>query len=172
MKVYFKNCGYPIIGILVCAMMFTGCSSTSEVVEEAPPEQTAAPEPVAEPTPPPVVMQEVPEPEPEPVLDTVFYFDFDQASLRPEARAMLSEHAARIKQTDSTVRIEGYADERGSEQYNKALGERRANAVKEFLVSMGVSASNIQTVSYGESNPRADGKDESAWQENRRVEIK
>ena len=159
------------LAMAVVLVFMAGCSSTSEVVEEQPEQQVAAPEP--EPVePPPVVMQEIPEPEPEVALDTVFYFDYDQASLRADARSTLTAFAEKLKQSSDTIRIEGYADERGSEDYNKALGERRANAVRDFLVSLGVSSSQIQTVSYGEESPRVAGSDESAWQENRRVEIK
>lgn len=164
---------YKVYLALVLVLFFmAGCSSTSDVVEEQPEPQATAPEPEPVESPPPVVMQEIPEPEPEVQLDTVFYFDYDQANLRPDVRNTLSAYAEKLKESSETIRVEGYADERGSEDYNRALGERRANAVRDFLISMGVSASQIQTVSYGEENPRIAGNDESAWQENRRVEIK
>lgn len=104
-------------------------------------------------------------------LDTVFYFDFDQSVLKPEARAALTAHAAILKDSGESVRLEGHADERGTREYNMALGERRANAVRDFLVLQGVSRSNIETVSYGEERPAQMGSYESSWSMNRRVEL-
>jgi peptidoglycan-associated lipoprotein len=101
----------------------------------------------------------------------VFYFEFDQATLTSEARAALIAHSEYIKGASVSVRLEGHADERGSREYNMALGERRANAVRDFLVLQGVS-SNIETVSFGEEQPAQVGSDESAWSQNRRVELK
>jgi peptidoglycan-associated lipoprotein len=105
-------------------------------------------------------------------LETVVYFDFDQSTLKPESRALLLAHADRLKGTNTRVRLEGHADERGSREYNMALGERRANAVRDFLVVQGVSASNLETISYGEERPIATGSNEASWSLNRRVEIK
>ncbi len=105
-------------------------------------------------------------------LDTVVYFDFDQSTLKPESRALLLAHAERLKGTNTSVRLEGHADERGSREYNMALGERRANAVRDFLVVQGVSASNLETISYGEERPVATGSNEASWSQNRRVEVK
>ncbi len=105
-------------------------------------------------------------------LDTLIYFDFDQATLKPEARALLLAHAERLKESPTDVRLEGHADERGSREYNMALGERRANAVRDFLVLQGVRRSDLEVVSYGEERPLAMGSSESAWEQNRRVEIK
>lgn len=105
-------------------------------------------------------------------LDTIIYFDFDQATLKPEARALLLAHAERLKQSPADVRLEGHADERGSREYNMALGERRANAVRDFLVLQGVRRSDLEVISYGEERPMAMGSNASAWEKNRRVEIK
>lgn len=104
-------------------------------------------------------------------LDTIIYFDFDQATLKPDARALLLAHAERLKENPTEVRLEGHADERGSREYNMALGERRANAVRDFLVLQGVRRSDLEVVSYGEERPLAMGSTESAWSKNRRVEI-
>ncbi|WP_347331916.1 peptidoglycan-associated lipoprotein Pal [Marinimicrobium locisalis] len=104
-------------------------------------------------------------------LDTIVYFDFDQATLKPDARALLLAHAERLKENPTDVRLEGHADERGSREYNMALGERRANAVRDFLVLQGVRRSDLEVVSYGEERPLAMGSGESAWSKNRRVEI-
>lgn len=105
-------------------------------------------------------------------VDTVFYFEFDKAILRPEARAALDIHAQRLRGTSRQVRLEGHADERGTREYNMALGERRANAVKEYLVIQGVSSDNLEVISYGEERPAQLGSDEQSWSMNRRVEMK
>lgn len=103
---------------------------------------------------------------------TVFYFDFDKATLKPEARAALNIHAQRLRANPVRIRLEGHADERGTREYNMALGERRANAVKEYLVLQGVDPSLIEVVSYGEERPAALGSDEASYALNRRVEMK
>lgn len=106
------------------------------------------------------------------VADTVFYFEFDRAVLRPEARAALRLHADYLKRKPLQVRLEGHADERGSREYNMALGERRAQAVKEFLVMQGVDGSILEVISYGEESPAVLGSSESVWAQNRRVEMR
>jgi len=104
--------------------------------------------------------------------DTVFYFDFDQSLLRAESRAALLVQAECLTSEGSSMRLEGHADERGSREYNMALGERRANAVRDFLVLNGISSSDIETVSYGEERPAEVGSSEGSWSKNRRVELK
>ncbi len=97
------------------------------------------------------------------------YFDFDKSSIRNEARAVLEKTATFLKEhTSIHMRIEGNCDERGTNEYNLALGERRANSAKLFLVSLGISAERIRTISYGEERPLAQGNNEAAWAENRR----
>lgn len=104
-------------------------------------------------------------------VDTVFYFEFDQSILSSSARAALTVHAEALRNDPTSVRLEGHADERGSREYNMALGERRANAVRDFLVLQGVDSGLIETVSYGEERPASIGSDESSWSMNRRVEL-
>lgn len=104
-------------------------------------------------------------------LPTVFYFEFDSAVLDSEARSALLAHAENFKTNNESIRLTGHADERGSREYNMALGERRANAVRDFLVLQGVPTSRIETVSYGEERPAVQGSSESAWSQNRRVEL-
>ena len=82
------------------------------------------------------------------------------------------EHAASLNNNPRSVRLEGHADERGTREYNMALGERRANAAKEFLVLQGVSAGLIEVISYGEERAASYGSNDSAWSMNRRVELK
>jgi peptidoglycan-associated lipoprotein len=106
------------------------------------------------------------------VRDTIVYFDFDTARIRPEFSEMLAAHARRLSGTPSlAVRLEGHADERGSREYNIGLGERRAQAVRQVLMLQGVGAAQITTVSYGEERPADRGSDETAWERNRRVEL-
>lgn len=105
-------------------------------------------------------------------LETVFYFDFDKATLRPESRAALQQHAENLKSNPKRIRLEGHADERGTREYNMALGERRANAVRDFLVLNGVDSTLIEVISYGEEAPAAFGSDEASMALNRRVELK
>lgn len=97
------------------------------------------------------------------------YFDYDKAEIRPDAREALQKTAAFLKNyPQAHVLIEGHCDERGSTEYNLALGDRRANAVKEYLVNLGIPASNLNTVSYGKEKPFCTESTETCWQENRR----
>jgi peptidoglycan-associated lipoprotein len=105
-------------------------------------------------------------------VDTVFYFDFDKAILKPESLAALRIHAQRLVANPVNVRLDGHADERGTREYNIALGERRAAAAKEFLVLQGVNGEQIEVISYGEERPADTRSNEAAWALNRRVEIK
>jgi peptidoglycan-associated lipoprotein len=105
-------------------------------------------------------------------MGTIFYFDFDSSSLTDEARAQVDAHVAALLGNNDSVRLEGHTDERGTREYNLALGERRANAIRDYMVANGVPSYRIETVSYGEENPVAYGSGESNWQQNRRVELK
>ncbi len=103
---------------------------------------------------------------------TVFYFDFDVAEFQPQDRQTLIYHARDLAANSSKrVRLEGHADERGTREYNLALGERRANGILNFLIVNGASRSQIEVVSYGEEQPAATGQTERAYGLNRRVEI-
>jgi peptidoglycan-associated lipoprotein len=100
------------------------------------------------------------------------YFDFDQSDLREDARSTLSTDAQWLKKHPSVqVLIEGHCDERGTAAYNLALGDRRANAAKEYLVSLGIDASRIKTISYGKERPFCTESNESCWQKNRRAHL-
>ncbi|NVK74313.1 peptidoglycan-associated lipoprotein [Marinomonas sp. CT5] len=106
-------------------------------------------------------------------VETVFYFDFDKSIVRPESREALAKHAEYlISHPDARVVLEGHADERGTREYNMALGERRAKAIARYLTIQGVAPSQIETVSFGEEVPVAFGHDSEAWQLNRRVEVR
>ena len=102
------------------------------------------------------------------VGDTVL-FDLDAHSVRADAQGILQKQAAWLKQYPSVrLMVEGHCDERGTREYNLALGDRRAYAVKEFLVSLGVDAARLQTKSYGKERPVCGEADDSCWQQNRR----
>lgn len=101
--------------------------------------------------------------------DTI-YFDTDRYNIDSADAAALQQQAQYLMQfTGATATIEGHADERGTRDYNLALGERRANAAKNYLVSLGVPANRLSTVSYGKERPKALGSNESAWSQNRRA---
>jgi peptidoglycan-associated lipoprotein len=103
------------------------------------------------------------------VGDRVF-FDFDKSDLKPEARRTVERWAGFLKQYPNlTVTVEGHCDERGTREYNLALGERRANSAKNFLVSLGVDARRVATISYGKERPAVVGSNEAAWSQNRRA---
>ena len=103
---------------------------------------------------------------------TVFYFDFDTSEIQPEIRDVLVAHGQFLAANPGqAVRLEGHADERGTKEYNLALGERRAKAVERFLIVNGVSRGQIETVSYGEEKPAVMGSGSSTWAKNRRVEL-
>ncbi len=103
-------------------------------------------------------------------LNRTFYFDYDKSDINPSDIAVLEIHAQLLnRNTGKSVVIEGHCDERGTREYNLALGERRANAIKSFLTAAGVSASQIESVSYGEERPENPGHDDSAWSKNRRA---
>lgn len=100
------------------------------------------------------------------------YFNFDSAALSDESRSILSKNAdVLIKQSSVKIRIEGNSDERGSDEYNLALGERRAQAARDYLINLGVQPERISVISYGEEKPAVAGHDEAAWEQNRRAEF-
>ncbi len=171
-KLWLRNI---FLGVLA-GLILAGCQSsgTQEPTTEPLPEDTA-----------PAVTQPV-EPEPRDVdaggnpldlnsgqpLTRTFFFEFDKAVLRPEALASLELHAGFLRNNpDRRINVEGHTDERGTREYNLALGERRSDAVRTFLVSYGVRRSQIDAVSYGEERPVNPGHDESAWRQNRRAEV-
>ena len=164
-----------LLGLLLAAFVLAGCSSTSNepVPEPAPVEQPAQVQPPA------------PEPEPEPSdfdsagnalgpdgspLSRTFYFGYDKAVIKPADLASLEMHAQVLRRhPSSSIVLEGHCDERGTREYNLALGERRADSIRSFLTSAGVSPRQIETVSYGEEQPSDPGHSDSAWERNRRA---
>jgi peptidoglycan-associated lipoprotein len=100
------------------------------------------------------------------------YFDYDSYVVKDEYRAMVDAHAKYLQANKGTrVTLQGHADERGSREYNIALGQKRADAVKKLMQLLGATEIQIETVSFGKEKPKAEGHDETAWAQNRRVEI-
>ena len=105
-------------------------------------------------------------------LAAMIHFDLDKSNIRPEDAATLDQKVAILQANpELRIRIGGHCDERGSDEYNLALGNRRAQSGKQYLVSHGIDASRIETQSWGEEKPLVDGHDESAWSQNRRDEF-
>jgi len=105
-------------------------------------------------------------------LEKVF-FDFDAYTLTPKAKDVLAGNADWLRQNPAAkLTIEGHCDERGSDEYNLALGQRRADAARNYLVSLGIAADRLNSISYGEERPAVAGSDEKAWAQNRRAEFK
>ena len=105
-------------------------------------------------------------------VGTVFYFEYDSSTLTPDALSAVNAHIAVLHRNTENIRLEGNTDERGTREYNIALGERRANSVRDYMVANGISSLRIETISYGEERPMAYGSSETSWAENRRVELK
>jgi len=106
------------------------------------------------------------------MLASIIHFDLDKSNIRSDDMGALDQKVAILQANpDLRIRVGGHCDERGSDEYNLALGNRRAQAAKQYLVSHGIDASRIETQSWGEERPLVDGHDESAWSQNRRAEF-
>jgi peptidoglycan-associated lipoprotein len=150
---------------LVLALAGLGCQSTPDQAEEKPDtgsEWNEAPAAGGDGTrgvqPPLAELQTV-------------YFAYNRSDIRSDAQGALKTNAGVISGMSGAVTVEGHCDERGSTEYNLALGERRAAAVKRYLVDLGVPSSKLRTVSFGEDRPAVQGHDESAWRYNRRADF-
>ena len=107
-----------------------------------------------------------------PLSVRVIYFEYDSSEVLPAYREVLEAHSSYLTQNPNlSMSLEGHADERGSREYNLALGERRAQSTKRLMMLLGPASSQIRTTSYGEERPVVDGHDEESWSQNRRVEI-
>jgi len=137
----------------------------------APPPAPAPPPPAPAPAPPPPA----PAPEPKPVTEAPvgfgnIHFDYDKSFIRPDAKPILGQVAEYLKShPDARMQIEGHCDERGTSEYNMALGERRASAASKYLQNLGIAGSRLSTISYGEERPLDPGHSEDAWAKNRRA---
>jgi peptidoglycan-associated lipoprotein len=161
-----------VVTVGLAALFAAGCAKKAA---EAPPAPAPAP-PVVQPATPEPTPTPTPEPTPVPTPKvttndfTDAFFDLDSYALRDDAKVAL-DNAAKLLRDNAEVGItlEGHCDERGTVEYNQALGEKRANAARDYLVNAGVSAARIQTLSYGKERPFTEGHDESAWAQNRRA---
>jgi len=164
-----QRIGY--LALMLAGVLLAGCQSAPPVPEPTPP----APEPAPTTAPPAAPPAFNPNLEPyypgtTRLLERTFYFDFDEAVIRPADLAALEVHARVLRDNPQRqVMVEGHCDERGTREYNLALGERRADAVKSFLTASGVPASRVESVSYGEERPDDPGHTEAAWSRNRRA---
>ena len=151
--------------LMAGALLLAGCPKKPEVATGAPRAEAPAPVPEArhEPAPP----APAPAPAKEPLQDV--FFDFDKAVIRDDGKQALNADIQWLKANSAVrIKVEGHCDERGTNEYNLALGDRRAKAVRDYLVAGGIDAKRISTVSYGEERPFVQGHDESAWKWNRR----
>ncbi len=154
------------VSVLVASAV-AACSKpaqpTPEITEPAPTTDTATAMPAAAPEAAPTA---------EISLSTV-YFDFDSYALSSTAQDELRKVATSLRDAaGAKIQIEGHADERGSNEYNLALGERRARAIQEFLTAEGITSADLSTISYGEERPAAQGSSEDSWSKNRRGEFR
>ena len=172
------------VSILLASAVLAGCSSTP--VAQAPAKPTAAtaaapmPAPATSSTPKPVTSSTVatvslpPHLDPKSLISTQrsVYFDFDVFSIKSEYSGLIERHGKYLLSKPAlSIKIEGNADERGSAEYNLALGQKRAQAVLQALKIFGVKESQMEAVSWGKERPRATGHDEAVWAENRRADL-
>jgi peptidoglycan-associated lipoprotein len=157
-----KKPGAPVAEIAPAApVVLTEAAGSGEAPEPAP--AGLGTEPVSEAAAPAGSVLE---------LEKVF-FEFDAYTLTPQSREILARNAEWLRQNPGArLTIEGHCDERGSDEYNLALGQRRADAAKNYLVSLGIAAERLSDISYGEERPAAADSDENAWSQNRRAEFR
>jgi peptidoglycan-associated lipoprotein len=186
--VIMKNWFCVVVGVwlLVALPMLVSCKAKPSAPEPAPPPSVEMEtEDVPEPRPAPT-----PRREPEPTAETIrpsvsandynrqkvlktIYFDFDRANIKDEYKATLQQNARWLKEhAEFDVVLEGHCDERGTNEYNLSLGDRRATSTRQYLSSLGVQARRLRTISYGEERPAVQGHSESAWSKNRRAEFR
>lgn len=167
-----KTLTLRLIVLLTVAALAASAVGCAKKAVEAPPAPPPAP-PVQETTPPPAPPEETQPPAPAPLQQTDMqpvFFALDSDALDGAARARLDANAKLLRDhADAQITIEGHCDERGTVEYNLALGERRAQAARDYLVNAGIDASRIQIISYGKERPFDPGHTEEAWAKNRRA---
>jgi len=161
-------------GALLLALAAQGCAKKPIAAAPVPPAPTQTPAPApTTPTPPP----QTPAPEPpKPAVSAsdlqVVYFGYDSFTLDDGARAALDNNAKLLRDNPGlTVSVDGHADERGTVEYNQALGQKRAETVQQYLVDAGIPGTRFRVISYGKERPADEGHTEAAWAKNRRVEF-
>ena len=167
---------------LVLAGLAAGCASESKKDAPVADRSSPTPPPTTATTPPPTTARPTtpdtvagnPLRDPSNILSKrSVFFDYDSNAVKDEYKGMVTAHSRYMgDKRDSKIRIEGNCDERGSREYNLALGQRRAESVKKVMTVLGVADARIETTSYGEEKPVATGHDEQAWAQNRRADIK
>jgi peptidoglycan-associated lipoprotein len=165
------------------ALAVAGCASTKLEEKPAPVVEQSKPAPAPAPAPAPPPVAKVEAPPPPPVVDALndpnstlakrsVYFDFDKSLIRSEFQPLIEAHGRYlVDHLQRQIRIEGNCDERGGREYNLALGQRRADAVRERMQLVGVPPARIETISFGKEKPKTSAHDEAAWAENRRADI-
>jgi peptidoglycan-associated lipoprotein len=170
-----RNVRIAVLLVLVGVVM--GACSKKQPPVQPQPEPPPAVQPRQEPAPAPI-RDNAAEREAEmvrlrAVLEQMVWFDYDESTIRADAQESLAARVPLLRQNPGIrIRIEGHADERGSVEYNLALGMRRANAVRDYLTGFGLDASRFDTQSFGEDRPYAQGSNEAAWSQNRRAEFR
>jgi peptidoglycan-associated lipoprotein len=157
--------------LLIGMMLVAGCAkkpvATPAPAPVPPQAETPAPPPAPAPAPP---QETAPESSVRSEDFQPAFFDYDSYALRDDAKATLDKNAKLLRDNaKAAITIEGHCDERGTVEYNQALGERRAQAARDYLVAAGIDASRINLISYGKERPFATGQDEASWQQNRRA---
>lgn len=185
-----------LAAVIAAAACLTVTACKKKVALKPPPtptqQQTASVTPPQRPAPPPQVRQTPPPETPsrprmpdaatkariQDLLDKIqdAYFDYDKHDIRPDAQKALTENSHTLSEIlkqypDYKLTVEGYCDERGSEEYNMALGDARAKQAKDFLVSLGIPSDQLKTISYGKNRPVCTDASETCWQKNRRAHI-
>jgi peptidoglycan-associated lipoprotein len=158
--------------LLIGLALIAGCSKKAPVPAAPPPAPTETPVPTPPPTPAPTPPAEPPAPSPGARTEDYapVFFDYDSYGLRDDARAALDGNAKLMRgNAKVAITIEGHCDERGTAEYNQALGEKRAQAARDYLVAAGIESGRITIISYGKERPFATGSDEASWQQNRRA---
>jgi peptidoglycan-associated lipoprotein len=161
------------LALVAAALLAAGCAKKTTPVQTPPAPPAAQPTtPAPTPTPTPTPAPPVPATPAASISDlATVYFGLDSYALDDAARAILDKDAKLLRENGWTVTIGGHCDERGTVEYNQALGERRAGAVKDYLVAAGVDGAKLKVVSYGKEMPADEGHDEAAWAKNRRAEF-
>ena len=186
-----------ILAVAVAAMMGAGCAKKKVAAQAPPPpappaaaaeqsrntqQQARTTTPTPAPAPAPQQTSRMPNAQTRARIDTLLgriedaYFDYDKHSLRPDAIKALEADSTELRDIlkdypDYKLTVEGHCDERGSAEYNMALGQERADAAKSYLVQVGIPTGQLATVSYGKEKPACDTHDEACWQKNRRIHI-
>lgn len=159
--------------VALLAIAASGCAKKPVATPPVPPAPSQTPTPTPPPTPP------APAPAPEPTTSPVsagdlkvVYFAYDSFTLDDGARAALDANTKLLRDNPTLgVSVDGHADERGTVEYNQALGQKRAEAVQQYLIDAGIPVARFHVISYGKERPADEGHDESAWARNRRVEF-